>query len=346
MRRMEAVVLVGLLQVAGVTRAFAADVSVLIVSDPPGASLLAADGERIVAPLPVTRSYMPPEPWGSCVTFQGFKVRWPSGAEVLVGRIELCPEDGSEQVVRVSLPATSAKTVAMPSRPSGVCRDGAVIYKPANGRCADGTPTNSPATAAAPIRSPDDRMPSQPTNRPSTADRMRNPQREGKTTVNVVVLDRRYSDTEYGFVVPGTINTYRASNANCFANTNGSLFATAVGNTVSGTINSSTSTNCVASGTSSTTVIPAQEVSYSVRGATFSLLLPDRRVAVVNCDSKVNWTEWSMNPRRSCRIPTVNRFDVEFNGDKAKLIWGVGINGEKVVSETYDLVQILDAIQP
>ena len=113
---------------------------------------------------------------------------------------------------------------------------------------------------------------------------------------------------------------------------------------MSGTINSSTSANCFASGTSSTTVIPAQDVRYSVRGATLSLLLADRRVAVVNCDSKVNWTEWSMSPRRSCRIPTVDRFDVEFNGDKAKLIWRVGINAEKVVSETYDLVQILDPL--
>ena len=87
-------------------------------------------------------------------------------------------------------------------------------------------------------------------------------------------------------------------------------------------------------------------MQYSVRGATFSLQLPDRRVAVVNCDSKVNWTEFSMNPLRSCRIPTVDRFDVEFNGDRAMIICRVGIDTEKVVSETYNLIQILDPPEP
>ena len=40
---------------------------------------------------------------------------------------------------------------------------------------------------------------------------------------------------------------------------------------------------------------PALAGSYQVRGATLALQLPDGRVAVVNCDSKTNWTEWSMN---------------------------------------------------
>jgi hypothetical protein len=53
-----------------------------------------------------------------------------------------------------------------------------------------------------------------------------------------------------------------------------------------------------------------------------------------------------MNGRRSCRTPTVDRFDVEFNGDRAKLIWRVGVTAEKVASETYDLIQILDPPEP
>jgi hypothetical protein len=80
--------------------------------------------------------------------------------------------------------------------------------------------------------------------------------------------------------------------------------------------------------------VPPQSVTYSVRGATFSLRLSDGRIAV-NCDSKVNWTEWSMNPRRSCRIPTGNQFDVQFSGEQAKLLWHIGVNNEKAISETY-----------
>ncbi len=66
----------------------------------------------------------------------------------------------------------------------------------------------------------------------------------------------------------------------------------------------------------------------------------------MNCDSKFNWTKLTGGPRRSCRIPASDRFDVQFSGDKAKLVWRVGINGEKTVSETYDLIQILDPPQP
>ena len=84
----------------------------------------------------------------------------------------------------------------------------------------------------------------------------------------------------------------------------------------------------------------------SVRGAALSLQLPDGRIAVVNCDSKMNWTQFAGGPRRSCRIPTSDRFEAQFNGEKAKLIWRVGINAEKVVSETYDLIEILDPARP
>jgi hypothetical protein len=64
-------------------------------------------------------------------------------------------------------------------------------------------------------------------------------------------------------------------------------------------------------------------------------------VAVVNCDSKVNWG-WSMSPRRDCRVPTVTTIDAEFDGDNVKLSWRLGIDGEKAVSETYRLLAVLD----
>jgi hypothetical protein len=339
MRGVKTVVLVGLFQLVSVSPALAGPVSVLIVSEPAGGSLLAPDDQTVTGALPLTRTYTTPDPWRACVTFQGFTVRWPNGAKVNVGRIELCPEDGQEQVVRVSLPGMPETPLTAPAA-SGqdvLCREGALVYKPANGRCPNGT-MPSPAPAG---------TPTQPAGLQRTPPRVTTPQaRRGATTLPVIVLDRRFSETSYAFIVPGIVSTYRASNANCFANTTGSVFASTLGNTVSGTVNSSTAANCYGSGTSTSLITPAQSVQYSVRGATFSLQLPDRRVAVVNCDSKFNWTEFSGGPRRSCRIPTIDRFDVEFNGDKAKLVWRVGINGEKKVSETYDLIQILDPPQP
>jgi hypothetical protein len=160
--------------------------------------------------------------------------------------------------------------------------------------------------------------------------------------LTVTLTQRSDNESLYRFVVPGTVNTYRAGSADCYGRANSDLYANVYGSTVTGTINTTSNASCSGTETSKTIVTPAQNVSYSLRGATLALRLPDQRTAVVNCNSKTNWTDWSGGPRRSCRIPTVTQFDVEFNGDKAKLIWRVGINGEKVVSETYDLIQILD----
>jgi hypothetical protein len=170
-------------------------------------------------------------------------------------------------------------------------------------------------------------------------------ERPKSTILPVVVLGRQLTETEQGFVVPGYVSTQTASSATCSADTRGTVSAYDLGGIVTGTINSTTTADCHGRSTSNTTVSPPRTVRYTVRGATFSLQLPDRRVAVVNCDSKVNWTEFSMNPRRSCRIPTVSRFSVDFSGDKAKLIWRVGVNGEKIVSETYTLIEILEPQQ-
>jgi hypothetical protein len=83
--------------------------------------------------------------------------------------------------------------------------------------------------------------------------------------------------------------------------------------------------------------------SFKVNGATFTLQLPDGRLAVVNCESK--FAERFAGPvgnRRSCRMPIVDRIEVEFNGDKAKLIWSVSLDGKKMQSETYQVLGILD----
>jgi hypothetical protein len=169
--------------------------------------------------------------------------------------------------------------------------------------------------------------------------------------ISVEVVGRQSSESEYSFVVPGYVSTNSSGYANCFGTSsgvvNGSIQVNSYGRTAygtySGTYTGTNSTNCSGSSTSTTIATPPRDVSYTVNGATLSLQLPDGRVAVVNCDSKFNWTDWSSwTPRRSCRIPTSNQFDAEFNGDKAKLIWQIGIRGEKTQSETYKLIEILE----
>jgi len=138
----------------------------------------------------------------------------------------------------------------------------------------------------------------------------------------VRIINRQDSDTDYTYVVPGYSTSNSNTNVNCFANVN--------------------NVNC--SGSTRTTGLrrPAQQVSYHVRGATFSLQLPDGRVAVVNCESK--FAERFAGPRgnhRSCRMPLVDDIQAEFDGDKAKLKWSVSIDGKKMESETYKILAVL-----
>jgi hypothetical protein len=79
-----------------------------------------------------------------------------------------------------------------------------------------------------------------------------------------------------------------------------------------------------------------------VRGATFSLLLPDGRVVVVNCESKfAEHMSGRAGNHRDCRVPLVDDIEAEFNGDKAKLSWVVSIDGKKTQSETYKVLAVL-----
>ena len=128
-----------------------------------------------------------------------------------------------------------------------------------------------------------------------------------KKKLSVQIVDRQSSATQYTYRVPG----YAASNCN----------ASVYGNTASA--------NCIASGA------PPSSGSYSVHGATLSLLLPDGRIVVVNCDAKTNWTDWS-HPTyyRGCREPITSTIEAEFDGDNAKLEWPVSIDGKKQQNET------------
>jgi hypothetical protein len=140
--------------------------------------------------------------------------------------------------------------------------------------------------------------------------------------LQVKIINRQDSETDYWYVVPG----YAYSNSNASVNCIGDL----------------NTTNCNGSGRTTTTNVPGQQVSYHVRGATFTLKLPDGRVAVVNCESK--FAERMAGPRgnrRSCRMPIVDDVNAEFKGDKAKLEWPVSLDGKKMASETYKIVAVL-----
>lgn len=141
--------------------------------------------------------------------------------------------------------------------------------------------------------------------------------------LDVKIVDRQDNETEYTYVVPAHFNSHANSDLNC--NSSGD------------------NTNCTGTTTTTGTASPAHQVSYHVRGATFTLLLPDGRAAVVNCESK--FKERFAGPagnHRSCRMPLVDNITAEFKGDKAKLIWVVSLDGKKMESETYKVLAVLD----
>jgi hypothetical protein len=141
--------------------------------------------------------------------------------------------------------------------------------------------------------------------------------------LDVKIVDRQDNETDYSYVIPTHFSSQSNSNANC----NGS----------------DTYVNCNGSTTTNGFATPAHQVSYHVRGATLTLLLPDGRGAIVNCESK--FAERMAGPagnHRSCRIPLVMNIQAEFHGDKAKLEWVVSLDGKKMQSETYKVLAILD----
>jgi hypothetical protein len=141
--------------------------------------------------------------------------------------------------------------------------------------------------------------------------------------LTVKILNRQDNETDYTYIVPGRFNSQSNSNVSCNGSDN--------------------NVNCNGSSTTTGSTMPAQQVPFHVRGATFTLLLPDGRAAVVNCESK--FKERMAGPRgnrRSCRIPLVDEIQVEFHRDNAKLEWVVSLDGKKTQSETYKILAILD----
>ncbi len=141
--------------------------------------------------------------------------------------------------------------------------------------------------------------------------------------LDVKVIDRQDNDTDYTYVVPAHWYSNSNTNVNCGG--------------------SEASVNCNGTTNTTGTITPAHQVSYHVRGATFTLQLPDGRAAIVNCESK--FKERMTGPagnHRSCRTPLVENIQAEFHGDNAKLIWVVSLDGKKMQSETYKVLAVLD----
>ena len=132
------------------------------------------------------------------------------------------------------------------------------------------------------------------------------------------IVDRQESETGYTYLVPGHFSSQSNSNVNCYDDA-----------------------TCNQTTTVSGTITQAQRISYEVRGATFTLLLPDGRGAVVNCESKYEPKGDYIN-RRNCRVPLVDDIQAEFHGDKAKLVWVVSLDAKKTQSETYKVLAILN----
>jgi len=136
--------------------------------------------------------------------------------------------------------------------------------------------------------------------------------------LNVKIIDRRDSATNYAYTAPAYFNSRSDSNVTCYGDA-----------------------SCSGSTTTTGSISPPRSISYQVRGATFTLQLPDGRGAVVNCESKYQPRGDYIN-RRDCRMPLVDDIQAEFHGDKAKLTWVVSLDGKKTQSETYKVLAILE----
>jgi hypothetical protein len=139
--------------------------------------------------------------------------------------------------------------------------------------------------------------------------------------MDVKIINRQNSEKGYSAVIPSHINSSSNTDVNCSGD--------------------STDVNCHGSTETTGNVTSPREVSYSVVGATLSLLLPDGRVALVNCAGKYSPKMDYIN-LRSCRIPPVNDIQAEFKGKNAKLKWPVSLDGKKFESETYKILAVLD----
>jgi hypothetical protein len=139
--------------------------------------------------------------------------------------------------------------------------------------------------------------------------------------LEVKIIDRQDSATAYAYSAPAHFHSQSNSSVSCYGDV-----------------------TCNGSTTTTGSISPPRQISYQVRGATFTLQLPDGRGAVVNCESKYRPRGDYIN-RRDCRMPLIENIQAEFHGDKAKLTWVVSLDGKKTQSETYKVLAILEKPQ-
>ena len=136
--------------------------------------------------------------------------------------------------------------------------------------------------------------------------------------LETTVLYRQNSDTNYSPVIPG----YTTSNPEEFLDCAADVANEACSN-------------------SAHAAIAPGAPSINVVGTTLSLLLPDGRVAVVNCATKYA-ARGTAILRRNCAMPLVEHVEAEFNGHNAKLKWLFDADSRKTESENYKIVALLD----
>lgn len=134
--------------------------------------------------------------------------------------------------------------------------------------------------------------------------------------LDATVLYRQNSDTDYNALIPGYSGT-----TDCAANP--------------------TDQECSPATRTAPLSSAANDVTYNVVGTTLSLLLPDGRVAVLNCVNKFS-SNTSHIHSRTCGMPMVEHVQAQFNGASAKLEWPIAPGGKKLESETYKVVAVLN----
>jgi hypothetical protein len=138
--------------------------------------------------------------------------------------------------------------------------------------------------------------------------------------LEATVLYRQTSDSNYFAVIPGYTYTPDEGGTDCSLEP--------------------LSEACAAPSRTNGAIASQGEVAYNLVGTTLSLLLPDGRVALVNCVNKYSLKGNYIN-RRICEMPLVEHVEAELNGKSAKLKWPVGADG-KIEAETYRIVTIFD----
>jgi len=138
--------------------------------------------------------------------------------------------------------------------------------------------------------------------------------------LEATVLYRQDSDVNYFAVIPGYTSPEAENSPTCALDPNPA--------------------ECSPTSRNNELLSAQGEVTYNVTGTTLSLLLPDGRVALLNCINKYSARGTFVN-RRSCGMPMSEHVQAEINGKTAKLKWTVGTDG-KNQSETYKVIALLD----